>query len=147
MTVKLLYSEKTWALTLILALVIFIGAASAFAEPWSFGVLSDTQWPNSPDDKNPNVAVNVIRHINHEFINKGVKFVVQVGDLTDKPSTIVANPAPTTNLDIRATFAQDLYNAGIGFYPLDGQVLRFGFGAGEHLRNNIQSGYRNTVLC
>jgi len=105
---------------LTLAFAVFMVAASAFAETWSFGVMSDTQWPNSPDYKNPNVAVNIINHINQEFINKGVKFVVQVGDLTDKPSTIAANPALTTNLDIRATFAQDLYNAGIGFYPLRG---------------------------
>jgi predicted phosphodiesterase len=84
------------------------------AKPWKFGVMSDTQWPTSPDGKNPNVAVNVIRHLNTEFINQGVKFVVQVGDLTD---TVGTN---NINLDVRATFAQDLYNAGIGFYPLRG---------------------------
>lgn len=84
------------------------------AKPWKFGVMSDTQWPTSPDGKNPNVAVNVIRHLNPEFIKHGVKFVVQVGDLTDTVGT--AN----INLDVRATFAQDLYNAGIGFYPLRG---------------------------
>jgi len=89
-------------------------ASAAIAAPWKFGVMSDTQWPTSPDGKNPNVAVNVIRHLNQEFINKGVKFVVQVGDLTDTAGT--AN----INLDVRATFAQDLYNAGIGFYPLRG---------------------------
>jgi hypothetical protein len=105
-------------LAIILAILVVAGSVSA--EPWKFGVMSDTQWPNSPDSKNPNVAVNVIRHINKEFIKHGVKFVVQVGDLTDKPSTVVANPARIENLDIRATFAQDLYNAGIGFYPLRG---------------------------
>jgi|GEM_PF-295008 len=88
--------------------------------PWSFGVMSDTQWPNSPDNKNPNVAVNVINHINQEFIDKKVKFVIQVGDLTDKPGTTAANPAIVTNLDVRATFTQALYDAGIGFYPLRG---------------------------
>jgi hypothetical protein len=103
-----------------LAMATFILASSAWAQAWKFGVISDTQWPNSPDNKNPNVAVNVIRHINQEFIKQGVKFVVQVGDLTDKPSTVVANPARVENLDIRATFVQDLYNAGIGFYPLRG---------------------------
>ena len=112
--------KKSSALVIAIALAIFLGAAAAWAEPWKFGVMSDTQWPNSPDSKNPNVAVNVINHINKEFIKHGVKFVIQVGDLTDKPSTVVANPARVENLDIRATFAQDLYNAGIGFYPLRG---------------------------
>lgn len=101
-------------LVLTIAFTLLIGVISASAEPWKFGVMSDTQWPNSPDLKNPNVAVNVIRHLNQEFIKHGVKFVIQVGDLTDTPGT------NNINLDIRATFAQDLYNAGIGFYPLRG---------------------------
>lgn len=116
---KLLINRKIWMLSLALALVVIVGAASAFAEPWKFGVMSDTQWPNSPDGKNPNVATNIIKHLNQEFINKHVKFVIQVGDLTDKPSS-----TPTTtnaeNLDIRAAFAQPLYDAGIGFFPLRG---------------------------
>jgi hypothetical protein len=104
---------------LIFGLAILI-AGQAWAEPWKFGVMSDTQWPNSPDGKNPNVAVNIINHINKKFIDEKVKFVIQVGDLNDKPSTVVVNPARVENLDIRATFAQALYNAGIGFYPLRG---------------------------
>jgi hypothetical protein len=99
---------------LLSACAISLIASAAVAAPWKFGVMSDTQWPTSPDNKNPNVAVNVINHINKEFVNKGVKFVVQVGDLTDTPGT------SNINLDVRATFAQDLYNAGIGFYPLRG---------------------------
>ncbi len=96
-----------------LVLVMFIAAASASATPWSFGVISDTQWPNSPDNKNPNsVAVNVINHVNQQFIDHRVKFVVAVGDITDNGSILA--------LDTRATFAQALYNAGIGFYPLRG---------------------------
>jgi hypothetical protein len=97
-----------------MCLAILLSAGAAFATPWKFGVMSDTQWPTSPDNKNPNVAVNVVRHLNQEFINKGVKFVIQVGDLTDTGGT------NSINLDVRATFAQDLYNAGIGFYPLRG---------------------------
>ena len=104
--------KAMFALTL--AFAVLLGTTSAFAEPWKFGVMSDTQWPNSPDGKNPNVAVNVINHINQEFIDHGVKFVLQVGDLDD---TVGTN---NINLDIRATFAQDLYNNGIGFYPLRG---------------------------
>jgi predicted phosphodiesterase len=81
--------------------------------PWKFAVMSDTQWPNSPDGLNPNsVAVNVINHLNDRFVAAGVKFVVAVGDLTDNGSVLA--------LDTRATFAQALYNAGIGFYPLRG---------------------------
>ncbi len=77
--------------------LIILTAASAWAEPWKFGIMCDTQWPNSPDGKNPNVAVNVVNHLNQEFINRGVKFVVQTGDLTDNGSN--------NSLDIRATFA------------------------------------------
>jgi len=117
---KLCCFKPFHALAIGLALALFLGAAAASAEPWKFGVMSDTQWPNSPDSKNPNVAVNIINHINKQFIDEKVKFVIQVGDLTDKPSTVVANPARVENLDIRATFAQALYNAGIGFYPLRG---------------------------
>jgi hypothetical protein len=106
---KLFYFKTVCALLL----AMFIGAASAMAGPWSFGVMSDTQWPNSPDNKNPNsVAVNVINHLNQEFISKKVKFVIAVGDVTDNGSILA--------LDTRATFAQALYNAGIGFYPLRG---------------------------
>jgi hypothetical protein len=76
--------------------------------------MSDTQWTVSTDvGKNPNsVAVDIINQINHEFINKGVKFVIQVGDLTDNGTNVA--------LDTRAQAAQPLYNAGIGFYPLRG---------------------------
>lgn len=98
--------------TLCVLIIVILTAASAFAEPWKFGIMCDTQWPNSPDNLNPNVAVNVVNHLNQEFINQGVKFVVQTGDLTDNGSN--------NSLDIRATFAQALYNAGIGFYPLRG---------------------------
>jgi hypothetical protein len=105
--------KKEHVLAFTLALVMFVATTSAFAEPWKFGVMSDTQWPNSPDMKNPNsVAVNVINHVNQEFIDHGVKFVVAVGDVTDNGSILA--------LDTRATFAQALYNAGIGFYPLRG---------------------------
>ena len=92
---KQLYCLKT---VCVLMLALIIGVSSAWAEPWKFGVMCYTQWPNSPDNKNPNVAVNVINHLNQEFINQGVKFVVQVGDLTDNGSN--------QSLDIRATFSQ-----------------------------------------
>jgi hypothetical protein len=127
-----------------LALAIFLAAASAFAQPWSFGVMSDTQWKANLDGdnntkSNPNsVAVGIINQLNQEFINKGVKFVVQVGDLTDNGSI----PA----MDTRASAAQALYDAGIGFFPLRGNhessqaaALRFQtlypqtIGSGDHV--------------
>jgi hypothetical protein len=134
---KLFSFKKTYALALTLALVMFIGVVAASAEPWKFGVMSDTQWPNSPDNKNPNVAVNVINHLNQEFINNKVKFVVQVGDLTDNGSN--------ESLDIRATFSQALYNAGIGFYPLRGNHESSKAGAIEFQRlfPQTQNGVNN----
>ena len=109
------------------------------AKPWKFGVMSDTQWPTSPDGKNPNVAVNVIRHLNQKFIDQGVKFVVQVGDLTDAVGT------NNINLDVRATFSQDLYNSGIGFYPLRGNHESSAAGAirFQQIFPQTQSGVNN----
>jgi 3',5'-cyclic AMP phosphodiesterase CpdA len=90
-----------------------VAARPALAAPWKFAIMSDTQWPTSPDGKNPNsVAVNVINHLNERLVAEGVRFVVQVGDVTDNGSTLA--------LDTRATFAQALYDAGIGYYPLRG---------------------------
>jgi len=85
-----------------------------FTPKWSFGVMSDTQWtPYAADAANSNaVAVSIINQINPQFINAGVKFVVQVGDLTEN-----GNPA---DVDVRAAAAQSLYDAGIGFFPLRG---------------------------
>jgi hypothetical protein len=82
---------------------------------WTFGVMADTQWTSPPGDdgKNPRtVAVDITNQLNTQFINKQVKFVVQVGDLTDDGSNAA--------LDMRAEFAQALYNANIGFFPLRG---------------------------
>ena len=110
---KLCCFKPFHALAIGLALALFLGAAAASADPWKFGVMSDTQWKTSPDGKNPNtVAVGVITHLNQEFINHGVKFVIQTGDLTENG----------TNLEMgtTATFRQSLYNAGIGFFPLRG---------------------------
>ena len=47
-----------------------------------------------------------------------MKLVVAVGDLADNTSGVAADAVK--NEDVRATFAQDLYNAKIGFYPLRG---------------------------
>ena len=87
--------------------------AKPSATAWSFAVMADTQWIGTDDGKNPNtVAVSIIQQLNQEFINKGVKFAVQVGDLTDNGSV--------NAIDTTALFRQPLYNAGIGFFPLRG---------------------------
>ena len=87
--------------------------AKPSASAWSFAVMADTQWIGTDDGKNPNsVAVSIIQQLNKEFVNKGVKFVVQVGDLTDNGSI--------NAIDTTALFRQPLYNSGIGFFPIRG---------------------------
>jgi len=57
---KSTYAGMVWAL--VLGLAILISGTSAFAEPWKFAIMADTQWTGVPDDgKNPNsVAVDII---------------------------------------------------------------------------------------
>ena len=99
---------------------------------WSFGVMADTQW-GVDNGKNPNsVAVDFINQINARFIAKGVKFVIQVGDLTSNGTRRA--------LDTRATYAQALYNAGIGFYPLRGNHEPSAKAAAEFQRIFPQTG-------
>lgn len=87
--------------------------AQAQAAPWSFGVISDTQWTVTDDGKNPNTAAaNIIKQVDNQFIAANVKLVVSVGDLV--------NTGSQPNDYVRALYAQDLYNAGIGFYPTRG---------------------------
>jgi hypothetical protein len=82
-------------------------------KPWSFGVISDTQWTVTDDGYNPNeTAANIIKQVDQRFVSAGVKLVVAIGDTT--------NDGDKTSIDTRALYAQDLYNAGIGFYPLRG---------------------------
>ncbi len=92
-----------------------LNAQNLSSTAWRFGVMSDTQWTSPPGDDtyNPNTsAVDVARQIQQEFINAGVKLVLHAGDLCDDGST--------AGEDVRALFAQPLYNAGIGFFPLRG---------------------------
>lgn len=96
-----------------IALLLVTSAGPAAAQTWRFGMMSDTQWTVPDDGQNPNsVSVGIIKQINTQFIDANVKFVIQVGDLTDNGS----NDA----LDTRAQAAQALYDAGIGFYPFRG---------------------------
>lgn len=84
------------------------------SNPWLFGVITDTHWVADNDGLfDPNTsATYMITQINQQFIRAGVKFVVAPGDLVD-----VSDAA---SMGIRALYTQDLYNAGIGFYPLRG---------------------------
>ncbi|MEI7902167.1 MAG: metallophosphoesterase [bacterium] len=100
---------------LVAAVITASFAWAAPEAPWKFGVMADTQWTGVAADpaNNPNdVAVSIINQLNPQFIAAGVKFVVQVGDLTES-----GQPA---DLAVRAAAAQPLYNAGIGFFPLRG---------------------------
>ena len=112
---------------------------------WSFGVMSDTQWTGVPDDgKNPySVPVDIIKQINQEMVNKNVKFVIQVGDLTNdgsKASSVITGPSGTylgtykTDIDTRAAFAQSLYSAQIGFFPFRGNHEDYAPSAAEFVR-------------
>ena len=83
---------------------------------FKFGVMGDTQWYNSltdPEFRNPEtVAGSFITQINDEMISHGVEFVIQVGDLT--------NYGYDDAIKARAALSKDLYDAGIGFYPMRG---------------------------
>jgi hypothetical protein len=86
---------------------------AATAKPWSFAIEADTQWSVPDEGENPNsVSVGIVAQLDRRFIAKRVKFVVEVGDLCDN-GTVAGE-------DTRAVFAQELYDAGIGFYPLVG---------------------------
>ncbi len=97
-----------------------VGCFAAHAEPWKFGVLSDTQWVQAAgvvapidDGKSPaSFPASMIQQIDQEFIRQGVKLVIAVGDTIDGNKEI--------EIQTRSLYTQDLYNAGIGFYPLRG---------------------------
>jgi len=91
-------------------------SAGSSTSIWKFGVMGDTQWitlASDPANQNPNgCAVSVINQLNQQFIDHGVKFVIQVGDLTEKGEDAA--------IATRALAAQALYDAGIGFFPMRG---------------------------
>jgi hypothetical protein len=89
------------------------GHATSSPGAWTFGVMNDTQWTVTDDGYDPaTCAVGILKQIQRQFIANKVKFVVHVGDLCDSG----ALPAE----DIRALYAQPLYDHGIGFFPLRG---------------------------
>lgn len=103
------------------ALVSLLIVTAAQAEPWKFGVMSDTQWKANLDGENPEtVAVGIIKQLNNQFIDQKVKFVIQVGDLVDKETDSTNGLPSNRTMDTRAAAAQPLYDAGICFFPLRG---------------------------
>ena len=85
------------------------------ATAWKFGVMTDSQWYQPDDGKNPfSVAQDIRNQVIQEMINNGVKFVAHMGDLTSNGAN--------TPIDIygHALFVQTLYNAGIGYFTMRG---------------------------
>jgi hypothetical protein len=115
---------KVFGKTVILVLFFAAAASTLPAQSWKFGVMADTQWGMPDDGKNPNsCAVDIVKTLNQQFIEKKVKFVIEVGDLVDKigdKKTGTTAESIANAEDIRAAFAQELYNAGIGFFPVRG---------------------------
>ena len=105
---------------------------------WKFGVMSDTQWTTAdPSGRNPNgVSVMIVNQLNTQFINAQVKFVLQVGDLTEN-----GNDADET---VRANAAQSLYDAGIGFFPMRGNHETYASPANSYAIPVLQSLYPQT---
>jgi hypothetical protein len=102
-------------LVICLVIVLLTFTAGVRAEAWKFGVMGDTQWtcPNDPAGKNPDsVPKSIIEQVNKRFIEAGVKFVIQVGDLS--------NSGTDSAEKTRAQVAQPLYDANIGFFPMRG---------------------------
>ncbi len=102
-------------LALVVAFTLFIGVMSASAKCWKFGVMSDTQWTLASDPAGQNhngVAGSIINQLNTQFINHGVKFVIQVGDLTENGNN--------ADIDVRAAAVLPLINKSIGFFPIRG---------------------------
>ncbi len=112
--------KRGFSSSFIALFVMFIFAASsATAQQWKFGVMSDTQWIGTDDGRDPgSSSIDIVRAVNKQFIDQRVDFVVQVGDLVDQTGSTTATVKNTE--DVRAAFAQELFNAGIGFYPLPG---------------------------
>lgn len=97
-----------------------VGKATAQTAPWKFAVLSDTQWVQAggatapiDDGKSPaSFPASMIQQIDQEFLRQGVKLVIAVGDTIDGNKQV--------EIQARSLYSQDLYNAGVGFFPVRG---------------------------
>ena len=120
--------------------VVLGSLAQPSATAWKFAVMADTQWIGTDDGKNPNsVSVDIIQQLNKQFINQGVKFVVQAGDVVESYSA--------ASLATHALFVQPLYNAGIGYFPLRGNHEGSAAAATEFVRvfPQTQTGQMNAT--
>jgi len=130
-------------------------ALLAHAEPWKFGIMGDTQWKGDADSLNPNtVAAGIINQVNKEMVKHGVKFVVAVGDLADQSGESEDGNVSKDSgqklakfIDTRALYAQELYNNGIGFFPLRGNHDASNYVAQRFLRDFPQAltGVQNSL--
>jgi hypothetical protein len=105
-------SKKSAALRKALVAVMVSGlmAGSAVQAKWSFGVIADNQ--DVTGGTHGLVATQTIHQIDAQFIAKGVKLVIQVGDQL--------NTGAAGNLSFAAAEAQFLYENNIGFFPMRG---------------------------
>jgi hypothetical protein len=106
---------------------------------WSFGVMDDTQWTvgSDPAGANPNdVPVSIIKQINAQMIDKHVKFVIQVGDLTENGNN--------ADLDVRAAAAQKLLDASIGYFPMRGNHETYASPANDYAIPEFQKDFPQT---
>jgi len=98
---------------------------------WRFGIIADTQWEADDNGFNPaSCAVEIMNTVYAEFIKHNVEFAFHMGDMTDdgKDPFAVYNRAtekydvygPADAMGIVARYTQQLYNRGIGFFPLRG---------------------------
>jgi hypothetical protein len=125
---KKLFRLKAASLVLVAMILLLAFGTMSFAQgrrfrgpdAWAFGVHGDTQWTFEQDAANPEyVAKSIIDQLNQQMISHGVRFVIQVGDLTDR--------AGDGGMAERAAAAQPLFNAGIGFFPLRGNHETYGY--------------------
>jgi hypothetical protein len=117
---------------------------NVFAESsgaWKFGVMGDTQWTiHGADPSNPtmtdystdpagqsdpySVAASIINQIDPMFVQQGVQFVIQVGDLTDCGTTRA--------IQARSNIARTNLTAnGIDFFPVRGNHETYGYEYGD----------------
>jgi hypothetical protein len=118
----------TMILSLIFSSITFAGRYKT-GDAWSFGVNGDTQWtvvdpatglPADPTGANPDrVSAALARVVDAKFRDAKVKFVIQTGDLTD-----YAGPGLFTRAKVAK---EDLYDKGIGFFPLRGNHETYGY--------------------
>ena len=92
------------------------GRVSASSSPgaWKFGVMNDTQWTVPDDGYDPDTcAVGILKQI-QRAVHRGTR------SNSWCMSATFAIAAALPGEDIRALYAQPLYDNGIGFFPLRG---------------------------